>query len=182
MLTAGVPAPLDLALDVEGGKIYWIRGDRLQVADLDATHVTDLVIDLDSPWRLALDLRGGKIYWTETGRVRRASLDGSEVEDLATGLVEPRGIAFDHRRGRVYWTEYFGCSPTGCSGLIRCVATDGSEVVDLVRAEGESLAIAWRLGESDERMHGEELMEKIARLLRAKPEPIQGSRVYRQRG
>ncbi len=81
--------------------MYWTdrRTDKIQRANLDGSHVEDLVTGgLDKPNGLALDVSGGKMYWTDAGanKIQRANLDGSNVEDLLTGadgLVDPSGVA-----------------------------------------------------------------------------------------
>ena len=89
--------PRGLALDVAGGKMYWMdyssvdySSSTIRRANLDGSNIEDLVVTgLDSPHEdLALDVAGGKMYWTDysSGTIRRANLDGSNIEDLITGL------------------------------------------------------------------------------------------------
>ena len=90
-----IPAA-DIALDVAGGKIYWVGAGKIQHANLDGTHVEDLVqMDGLRSESIALDVVGGKIYWANTGmgKIQRANLDGTHVEDVVTGLSRPTGIA-----------------------------------------------------------------------------------------
>ena len=112
LVTTGLSEPIDLALDVTEGKMYWTdQGtDKIQRANLDGSDIEDLVTtgtnDLD---RLALDLEGNRMYWTDSraGKVQRANLDGSDVVDLVTGLGEARGLALDLAGARMFWTENF---------------------------------------------------------------------------
>ena len=95
-LVTGLDSPRRLALDVVGGKIYWLDWwDKIRRTNLDGSNIEDLVTGLDSPPEdLALDVAGGKMYWTDrSGAIRRTNLDGSNIEDLVTGLDSPRGLA-----------------------------------------------------------------------------------------
>ena len=86
--------PWGIALDAQGGKMYWSHYpgentrdlDKIMRSNLDGTEAEVLVGAEDRlrhPQSLALDLAAGKIYWTEEsseGRIRRANLDGTQVE------------------------------------------------------------------------------------------------------
>jgi hypothetical protein len=87
--------PHRIALDVEGGKIYWTDYvvDKVRRANLDGTgweELYDVGANLN-PGGIALDLAAGKVYWgqaEETNRckIMRMNLDGSNPEDvLAAG-------------------------------------------------------------------------------------------------
>ena len=58
--------PLDLALDVAGGQIYWTSPEDGSIyhAALDGSNVEILLTERVSPVGLALDVAGGQIYWT----------------------------------------------------------------------------------------------------------------------
>ena len=97
-----------IALDVEGGKMYWatnIPDSRIRRANLDGSNVEDIVTGSPEPYGIALDVAAGKMYWTSIpgSHIRRANLDGSNVEDIVTGLPEPYGIALDVAAGKMYW-------------------------------------------------------------------------------
>ena len=89
--------PTGLALDVDGGQMYWteLDSERIRRANLDGSDVETLVSGADNAYGLALDVDGGQMYWTEAdlGRIRRANLDGSDVETLVTSLEIPASIA-----------------------------------------------------------------------------------------
>ncbi len=131
LVTTGLNNPIDVALDVTAGKMYWTDHgtDKIQRANLDGSNVEDLVTTaLRYPVGLALDLTAGKMYWTdmELDRIRRANLDGSRIENLVTsGLVNPRGLALDVARGKMYWADH------GIDKIQRA-DLDGSNVEDLV--------------------------------------------------
>lgn len=102
LVTGILATPRGLALDLSGGKLYWVERafGKIQRANLDGSGVEDLVTGLNFPLALSLELVGRKMYWTESipdiylnGAIRRANLDGSSVETLISGLGAPAGIA-----------------------------------------------------------------------------------------
>ena len=129
LVTTGLMDPLDIALDLAAGKMYWTdQGtDKIQRANLDGSNVQDLLTTLDYPVGLALDLTEGKMYWTDmsTDKIQRANLDGSNVEVLVTGLDRARGIALDLGAGRMYWADQG-------TDKIQRASLDGSNIQDLV--------------------------------------------------
>ena len=130
LITTGLSAPRELALDVAAGKMYWTDDgtDKIQRANLDGSQVEDLVTaGLVGPAGLGLDVAAGRMYWTDqrTGKIQRANLDGSGVQDLVTGLSDPQGLALDVAAGRMYWTD------SGTDKIQRA-NLDGSNVEDLV--------------------------------------------------
>ena len=128
--SAEMGSPRDIALDVDGGKMYWIDTDRkVKRADLDGSNVENLVSEeLMSPLSIALDVDGGKMYWMDsrTG-IHRADLDGSNVENLVSSaeIYLPRDIALDVAGGKVYWTDWG-------TNKIQRADLDGSNVENLV--------------------------------------------------
>ena len=120
-----------IALDVSGGKMYWMDSDegKIQRANLDGTNVEDLITDgLRSPRGIALDVSGGKMYWIDSSedKIQRANLDGTQVEDLVTsGLRSPRGIALDVSGGKMYWID-------SSEDKIQRANLDGTNMEDLV--------------------------------------------------
>ena len=143
-LVTGLGRPKNIALDIEGGKMYWTDAneDKIRRANLDGTDVQDLVTGLGFPFGIALDIEGGKMYWTDasTGKIQCANLDGTDVQEFVTGLEWPLGIALDAEGGKIYWTDA-GSVGTD-SGSIRRANLDGTNVQDLVTGLGIALAIA----------------------------------------
>ena len=131
LVTTGLSEPIDVALDVTEGKMYWVDHgiDKIQRANLDGSNVEDLITTgLRYPVGLALDLTAHKMYWTdmELDRIMRADLDGSNVEALVTnGLSRPRGLALDLVSGRMYWIDQV-------TEKIQRANLDGSSVQDIV--------------------------------------------------
>ncbi len=112
-------------LPTSGTKMYWTDSatDKIQRANLDGSHVEDLVTGLDLP--LGIAVHNDKVYWTDydTDKIQRANLDGSSVEDLVSGLGNPEGITIYN--DKMYWTDQ-------ATNKIQRANLDGSSVEDLV--------------------------------------------------
>ncbi len=124
----GLSNPLDVAVDVENGRIYYssVSDSKIRVANLDGTGgFTDLV---NAPGRqIALDLENNKIYWANPDQgvvsgVRRADLTTGVIEDLVPG--NPMGLALDVPGDRMYWHE-------DGTGIVKSARLDGTGVTTL---------------------------------------------------
>ncbi len=151
-----------IALDVAGGKIYWVNPYRpysILRADLNGSNAENVITGpelIGDLTEIALDAAGGKLYWTnidsDTNRsiIYRANLDGSDVENVITGpelIGDPTeialdaaggklystGIALDAAGGKLYWTNID--SDTNRSIIYRA-NLDGSDVETLMEREG----------------------------------------------
>ncbi len=122
-------APDGIAVDVEGGHIYWTNMGNVAADDgsiersnLDGSNVTT-ILKAGGTWtakQLVLDKKNGKLYWSdrEGMRVMRINLDGSSLETLveAGHGDEARkdqrnwcvGMALDLAGGKIYWTQKGG--------------------------------------------------------------------------
>ena len=106
--------PFGLALDVDGGKMYWTEGHwRIRRANLDGSNIEFLIITGDTPSDLTLDVAGGKMYWTDDrggigwgGTIRRANLDGSNRETLLITEGEASNLVLDVAGGKMCWTDW----------------------------------------------------------------------------
>ena len=121
-------APKGVALDTNGGKIYWtdywyIGGFQpwlasedisfagtIRWADLDGGNAEVLLPppSTGGPSNIVLDVGEGQIYWIDTGAIHRADWDGTNIETLLTGLEWPVDLAVDVEDGRIYWAEFWG--------------------------------------------------------------------------
>ena len=131
VLTNLDPAPGEIALDPEGGKLYWSLvydpgysyetfGGLLR-ANLDGSEM-EHVVERGEVVGFTLDLQGRRIYWTDArGTIQRADLDGSDVEDLfAPPVRAPYAVTLDAVGERIYWTDLL-------SGTVQRADVDGSE-------------------------------------------------------
>ena len=125
--------PKQLALDVEGNKVYWSdRGDvanevvspKIMRANLDGSDVETLVIDdLISPVGMVLDVANGKMYFSDrfANNIKRANLDGSDVEIVVRDTEYPVDLLIDFETRMIYWT-------TREPGGVLRADMDGSEI------------------------------------------------------
>jgi len=125
--------PKQLALDVEGNKVYWSdRGDvanevvspKIMRANLDGSDVETLVSDdLISPVGMVLDTANGKMYFTDrfANNIKRANLDGSDVEIVVKDTEYPVDLLIDFETRLIYWT-------TREPGGVLRADMDGSEI------------------------------------------------------
>ncbi|MGH7453147.1 MAG: choice-of-anchor D domain-containing protein, partial [bacterium] len=82
--------PLGIAVDEQGGRIYWVEfvDGSIRSSRPDGSDAKVLVSNLPSPVDIALDPAGGKMYWTDfnSGTITRANLDGSGVTIIVQSL------------------------------------------------------------------------------------------------
>jgi hypothetical protein len=119
--------PDGIAVDVEGGHIYWTNmgstpsanDGSIERADLDGKNRKVIVPPggTFTPKQIQLDKKDGKLYWCdrEGMRVMRSNLDGSRIETLVqTGVGDADrrdqtrwcvGITIDPERKQIYWTQ-----------------------------------------------------------------------------
>lgn len=122
-------SPLNLALDIDAGKMYWTDGKRGRVgrANLDGTKIKYLITDRRTPYGLVLDLKNQYVYWTNStkGKIQRIAFKGIQVKDVVKGLRHPMDIVIDQRFGKMYWINQG-------SGTIQQANLDGSDVITIV--------------------------------------------------
>ncbi len=107
--------PVDIALDVGAGEMYWTLRfgvDKIQRATLAGDGVTDLLTAADGlidPRGIALDLADDMMYWVDNGdnTINRAAM---AVDPVVTTLVDtelmvPLFIALDVFDRKMYWTD-----------------------------------------------------------------------------
>ena len=137
-----IARPLGLALDMARGKMYWANADttnpRIQRANLDGTHVQNVVTGLQEPHGVAVDpyYNGGLLCWTDPGarKVQCSGLNGEGIVTIATDVAS-RGVMLDIAGGKIYWTAHE-------IGKIQRANLDGSGVEDVVTGLNEPSGIA----------------------------------------
>ena len=127
VVVTGCRLPDGIAVDVEGGHIYWTNmgstpsanDGSIERADLDGKNRRVVVPPggTFTPKQIQLDKKNGKLYWCdrEGMRVMRSNLDGSRIETLVQtgeGAADRRdqtrwcvGITIDPERKQIYWTQ-----------------------------------------------------------------------------
>lgn len=87
-IAIGLGNVADVAIDVEGGKVYWVDYTRKQVqrANLDGSSAETIANTTEKPVSIAFDSLRHKVYWLESPQretiVRRANPDGSGQKQL----------------------------------------------------------------------------------------------------
>jgi DNA-binding beta-propeller fold protein YncE len=149
-----------IALDVDGGKIYWTQkgGDNAGTGSIrranlevpkgeDAAHRSDIELlyeGLPEPIDLDVDVGKRMLYWTDRGNpprgntVNRAPMNpraGANPEILVGDLHEAIGIALDLKGGRMYFTDL--------GGSVYSAKLDGSDKRVLLTGQGSLTGIAF---------------------------------------
>jgi DNA-binding beta-propeller fold protein YncE len=151
-----------IALDVEGGKIYWTQKGpdnagqgRIFRANLEIPKgqtpskrkdIEVLFDGLPEPIDLDLDLPNRMMYWTDRGdpprgnTVNRAPMDAApgkrkDPEIVFNHLMEGIGLALDLKGGRMFLTDF--------GGSVYSANLDGSNKKTLLVAEGNLTGIAY---------------------------------------
>jgi hypothetical protein len=151
-----------IALDVEGGKVYWTqKGNdnagqgRIFRANLELpkgqtpTNRQDIELlydNLPEPIDLDLDLGNRVIYWTDRGdpprgnTVNRAPMDavrgnGKEPEIVFNHLMEGIGLSLDLKNSRMFLTDL--------GGSVYSANLDGSNTNNVAFAQGNLSGIAY---------------------------------------
>lgn len=119
--TNSIKTIYDIALDINGGKVYWIRtgwDSRIQRSDLDGSDIEILFTDDSSEgFGIDLDISNGKIYWTlratpnQSSKIRKSNFDGTSVEDLTNITFPPtpgvvsgiHGVTVKSGTNAIYW-------------------------------------------------------------------------------
>ncbi len=107
-----VAAPVGIALDPVGGKMYWTDGtsDNVSRADLDGQNPEELISDLiERPEALGVSLSTYRIYWTDwgTNEILVTDLNGANRRFFVpSGTTFPFALAVDDVNGHVYWSDY----------------------------------------------------------------------------
>ena len=123
-----------IALDVVGGRIYWVYDRKFWRANLDGTS-----IEMIFGWELydiTIDSVNRKMYLASRGRIQRANLDGTNIENIVTGLGVPGEIALDIANRKIYWREHYW-KGNDRFVTIRRSSLDGTNVQNIVAGGSE---------------------------------------------
>jgi len=134
--------PSDIVLDLQHGKMYWssfILGagnDIIFRANLDGTHVEEVLSGLFEPQGIALDSVSGSIFWVEKNlnnvrnpaKIRRANLDGSNIQDIVAETDRAHQLVLDLNAGKIYWSVERRVREVIADAQIRRANLDGSQI------------------------------------------------------
>ena len=126
-LVHSLPGLSGLALDVNGGQMYWSVREVCFFHPSLPSHMDYFNTSFNTS-------AASKALSVCVGFIDRADLDGSNVGPLVRAA--PCGLALDVVNGKMYWTS---CS---YAGEIQRADLDGSRVEDLITGLGQSVGIA----------------------------------------
>lgn len=130
----GLANPMQIAADVDAGKIYWTdwrkgrSGDEgfIRQANLDGSAPSSVITFGGRPDGIAVDSQRNWIYFTNdaSGYVGRVRRDGAELTPDWISIPDGRAtdVVVDAETGNVYWTDK-------AKNVIRGATTDG-EMLD----------------------------------------------------
>ncbi|XP_054731212.1 putative vitellogenin receptor isoform X1 [Anastrepha obliqua] len=144
LLTSGLDAPEDLAVDWLTGNIYFSDNTmhHIAVCSNNGLYCTALVsMDVDQPRGIALWPQRGQMFWTDWGvkpMIARASMDGSNSLPLVTDNIHwPNGIVVDMHNDRIYWVD----AKSATMESMRSDGTDRRRIFDGIMKHPYGLAI-----------------------------------------
>ena len=120
-----IKGPSDIAVDAEGGKLYWTEGLRILRANLDGGNIQNVLIaSSDTGTVLGLiniAIAHRKIYWNQIeidptkypntpnnfgGRILRAKRNGSNIEELVADGSMGFNFTVDVDGQALYYTNF----------------------------------------------------------------------------
>ncbi|XP_049310082.1 putative vitellogenin receptor isoform X1 [Bactrocera dorsalis] len=144
LLTAGLDAPEDLAVDWLTDNIYFSDNTmrHIAVCTNDGLYCAALVtVDVHQPRGIALWPQRGQMFWTDWGlkpMIGRASMDGSNSMPLVTENIHwPNGIALDMHNNRIYWVD----AKLATIESTRSDGTDRRRILDNIMKHPYGLAV-----------------------------------------
>lgn len=112
ILTSGLSAPEDIAIDWITGNIYFTDGSFMHIAvcSNDGYHCTALYNkDVQRPRGICLYPQKGLMFWSDWGDIPMivvAGMDGNFPKILVQDDIHwPNGLALDWPNGRIYWVD-----------------------------------------------------------------------------
>lgn len=112
IVTSGLGAPEDLAVDWITGNIYFTDSERqhIGVCTNDGLNCAVLVNDdVDKPRGIVLHPNEGMMYWSDWGKkaeIARSKMDGTEdISFVSNNVHWPNGLSIDYPNERLYWAD-----------------------------------------------------------------------------
>src|SRR5258708_5229626 len=153
VVVTGCRLPDGIAVDVEGGHIYWtnmgstpsVNDGSIERADVDGKNRRVIVPPggTFTPKQIQLNTKNRVLYWPDRGdpqrgnTVNRASIDAKPQapEIVVTHLMEGIGIALDVPGDQMFVTDF--------AGSIYSAKLDGSGELNFLFAQGNLTGIAY---------------------------------------
>nr|QQK84939.1 vitellogenin receptor [Chrysoperla nipponensis] len=112
LITSGLSAPEDLAIDWITGNIYFTDSElqHIGVCTNDGLHCTIIANKyISKPRGIVLHIVERNMYWTdwgETPEIARASMDGeNDISFVSNNILWPNGLTIDVPNNRLYWID-----------------------------------------------------------------------------
>lgn len=141
-----------LAVDIPGGKLYWIRGSRgtLHRAGLDGANPETVaeIEGMSSTYQKGFTLSGDFFYWGEQEpdrdegggsypwRIQRLSKDGQQLTTVVADIGSMRRIFIDADAEKAYWVDSRGTPYGGTDGEDDEEDEGGAVLEDGVQPDG----------------------------------------------
>lgn len=148
---------LDIDLDLENSKIYWIKYGAVMRADLDGSNIEEVVDIPDyympvQPHGITLDGQHGYVYWInrDTDQIERALISGGEIETIIRSKTAA-ALDVDIKNERLYWVEDYIYTNEG--GAIYSSDLDGTDkklVLETSYTRGAFFVGNWQVPTSNE--------------------------------
>ena len=158
--------PSDIAVDADGGKIYWTDTgvDEIRRANLDGSSPETILSGIPNLTGIAVDSTAGKLYWVDSSidKIQRSNLDGSNVEDiLTTGLISPGSLKLDAANGKMYWRD-------SSTFTVNRANVDGSQVEIVLPSDGQNRPYSLEVDDTAGKIYiGMKDLDNVSRIYRA---------------
>lgn len=112
LLSSGLSAPEDIAVDHYTGNIYFTDHDHMHIAVCSNNGDYCVVLvneNVHKPRGIVLYPQKGLMFWSDWGRIPMISIsnmDGTQSAPLVSKNLEwPNGLALDWPNDRIYWVD-----------------------------------------------------------------------------
>ncbi|KAL3837630.1 hypothetical protein ACJMK2_022976 [Sinanodonta woodiana] len=131
VISSGLVAPRDIAIDPIHGTIYWIDigvPAKIKTSNYDGTNIQEVVnTGLTTPYGLDLDIIEGVLYWCEarTFKIERANVDGSNRFLIYQDQVSESECSISLYHSYIYFIRKYSRTD------IMRIRTDGSGLISV---------------------------------------------------
>lgn len=112
LVSSGLGAPEDLAIDWVTGNIYFTDADlqHIGVCTNDGLKCSVIVNeDIHKPRGIVLNPAAGEMYWSDWGKkpeIARSKMDGTDdISFVSNDIKWPNGLTIDYPNQRLYWVD-----------------------------------------------------------------------------
>lgn len=144
---------LDLSLDLENEKMYWVKRGAVMRANLDGSNI-ETAVEITSyvqPPSVEVNPRDGYVYWIDTSRnnIMRASIETGEASTLISADA-PFGISVDVENDLIFWIDDFYMEGAGQLNVANLDGTGAEIITSTGSPSGAISAFEWQMPTSNE--------------------------------